>query len=334
MVFKFSIIISHHIRYSNVIYNYLHLREVLGPINVGKLEVDADPTFMSTDHSIDPCLYILGLPTNITIYSDLVSTGEIKWKDYNVNNKNEIETQFQVSWNELLQGLGSIAGYEFQGWSRTTTYVKTSGSYLISCYGSHTVYIRNNNITHVLVGDVYRSGMIKSSVDLRIGLVGIILPLRGVGQTSFKCSIELASINSIIVYEPTNIPDLLDMNLPQYKGKGYLLTSLFSIAIQNIQSNSIVIDISIDKPLGQENEFYIQEAKSNIEHNMYEYATSSNENDATTNITTTSRSSINSGSRNSYNKGEIIIAPGQTMSLSLEIVPLLIGSNSILYISL
>ncbi len=56
------------------------------------------------------------------------------------------------------------------------------------------MYIRNNNI-YVLVGDVYCSGQVVASVDLRVDLrVG----LMGVGQSSFNCQ--------LIVHAPRHVP--------------------------------------------------------------------------------------------------------------------------------
>ena len=47
----------------------------------------------------------------------------------------------------------------------------------------------------------------------------------------------------------------------EHKGKGLLLTSVFSIAIHNVQSHSISLDVMLKKPLGQEQEFHIRSAR-------------------------------------------------------------------------
>lgn len=311
--------------------------EVMGPINVGKLEVDADPTFMNPGLTkkppLDPCVHILRIPFNASISSDLVEGGRVKWKEYAIstdNSNQEVETKFSVPWNELVQGLGNMAAYEFQGWARAVTYIKTAGSYVVTCRGSHTLYVRNNNITHVLINDVYRSGRLLSSIDLRVGLVGLVIPLRGVApQTSFHCSLEAAK-NSIIVYEPTNIPDLLEMpsskgKAPEHKGKGLLLTSVFSIAIHNVQSHPISLDIMLDKPMGQEQEFHIRTARPillaptdpiaddmDIEHLLYR-----DDEDETAYSKPVMHRQLSDE--------EISIAPGQTINLSLEMVPSVTG---------
>ena len=43
----------------------------------------------------------------------------------------------------------------------------------------HTAYIRNDNSTRLLVGDVYHAQRVIAALDLRIGPVGILVPLRG-----------------------------------------------------------------------------------------------------------------------------------------------------------
>ena len=80
--------------------------------------------------------------------------------------------------------------------------------------GPHTVYIRNNNMTRVLKSDVYQSNSITTSIDLYIGLVGLILPLRGMGQTQFRCVLEplTLSTTTIQVKPPLNIPDLIEFS--------------------------------------------------------------------------------------------------------------------------
>lgn len=58
--------------------------EVLGPINVGKLELDGDPTFMSFQSlsSKDMASFILGMDDNQTISSELLSEAKATWKKY------------------------------------------------------------------------------------------------------------------------------------------------------------------------------------------------------------------------------------------------------------
>lgn len=103
----------------------------------------------------------------------------------------------------MVSGIANTAIVEFQGWIRSTTYVTHSGNYLVACQGVHTVYVRNNNMTHILAGDVYTQPLVNqpqsvdnglsnknkrgsllrtrmvSSVYLRAGIVGLVAPIRG-----------------------------------------------------------------------------------------------------------------------------------------------------------
>ena len=61
--------------------------EVLGPIPVSKLEIDADPTFNEyhTSKYSDIIEYILAMPTESKICSEHASHGLISWKTINMN---------------------------------------------------------------------------------------------------------------------------------------------------------------------------------------------------------------------------------------------------------
>jgi hypothetical protein len=72
------------------------------------------------------------------------------------------------------------------------------------------VYIRNDNTTTVLAADVYRTGVIFGTLDLKAGPLGIVVPLRGVGQMSMGCKIK-ASSASLLVHGPRHVPDLVEL---------------------------------------------------------------------------------------------------------------------------
>ena len=46
--------------------------------------------------------------------------------------------------------------------------------------GTHTVYVRNGDVTHIVAGNIYRSQYPFGIVELVAGPVGIVIPLRGV----------------------------------------------------------------------------------------------------------------------------------------------------------
>ena len=175
--------------------------EILGPLPIGKLEVDGDPTFSTFSKNdydfankstekllLNVGLNILSLPNNITVYSELIQSGKVTWRKQTVA-KNIIEIRFPVAWNELVQGVSTLGAYEFQGWARTITYVTTKSSYLIQCPGVHTVFIRNHGLTRLLTGDIYQGGLVSSIIELNPGPVGISIPLRGAAVMTFSCTI-------------------------------------------------------------------------------------------------------------------------------------------------
>lgn len=130
--------------------------EVLGPLGAGKLEVDADPAFSAADRraSLDHAKFILAMASTATVSSDLMRDGRAGWRTVAVKSSGEVRTcgaphshtdivvhspqvdlHFSVSWNELAQGVSSTAVFEFQGWARATTYVRATGSYIVTCSG-------------------------------------------------------------------------------------------------------------------------------------------------------------------------------------------------------
>lgn len=81
--------------------------EVLGPINVGKLEHDSDSTFIGhhafpsySSDLLDVGLYVLGLPSNSSVLSELVQGGSVRWTSVNANEFGE------VSYASNLQAVG------------------------------------------------------------------------------------------------------------------------------------------------------------------------------------------------------------------------------------
>mgnify|MGYP000285707304 CR=1 FL=1 len=69
--------------------------EILGPMNVGKLEHDADPTFQQRKASdqLDPILLVLGMFYNTSVSSDLASGGKVKWAATKPNDQGAVSTK-------------------------------------------------------------------------------------------------------------------------------------------------------------------------------------------------------------------------------------------------
>jgi len=71
--------------------------EILGPISVGKLEHDVDPTFQQRKASeqlkrgaFDPIQFVLGMFYNGSVSSDLASGGKVKWSAVKPNDHGEV----------------------------------------------------------------------------------------------------------------------------------------------------------------------------------------------------------------------------------------------------
>lgn len=129
------------------------------------------------------------------------------------------------------------------------TYASNDGVYSIVCKGAHTVYIRNDNMTRMLVGDVYHTdNKIYNTIDLRVGPVAILIPLRGVGQSIVRCSIHSETSSTVKILPIENIPSMLEVRRED-GGKpnhGILLSNLFNLPIINTQTQSLSVEISLE----------------------------------------------------------------------------------------
>jgi hypothetical protein len=236
--------------------------EILGPINVGKLELDSDPTFLGFENwkmsNKDPARYILSLDDNQTIYSELMPDAKVSWKKYSSKSNGQVDVYYNLPWNDIAQGLSSTSVYEWQGWARTTTFVPVSGVYLIDCQGPHSLYLVNNDKTHLLTSDVYRAQQIRTSIELKTGIVGVVIPLRAVVQAQFIFTMQL-SPDHAVVYSPLQVPHLLE--LENKRGFGMLVSGVFSLPIHNVFSIPITVNFAVDMPIDEEDVFYVREAR-------------------------------------------------------------------------
>lgn len=65
--------------------------EILGPINVGKLEVDADSTFFpSPSDGLDVAQYILSMRSNESVFSELMIHGVTGWRNVQAKKTGEV----------------------------------------------------------------------------------------------------------------------------------------------------------------------------------------------------------------------------------------------------
>eukprot|EP01039_Chlorochromonas_danica_P000609 gene609-659_t len=246
--------------------------EILGPINVGKLELDGDPTFDSMEfrgkfHG-DLGRYLLAMRKNVTVASDLVPHGEIHWQKATMQQNGQVDVHFPINWNDLVQGLSTLAVYELQGWARTTHYIAKSGVYLIDCQGTHTVYLHNDDQTRLFVGDVYHARQVRATMELKAGLLGVLLPLRISLQTAFRCEVQPAP-EAVIAYTTEEVPYIVELPTSSPPGgaaagggggMGYLLSGVFAVRIYNPFPQAITLEYAVEKPFGIEGDWIVREA--------------------------------------------------------------------------
>ena len=257
--------------------------EILGPLPVGKLEADGDPTFthfrpnvraeeeINADSPSDIASYVLSMDIDEKVYSEMVSGGQLSWLSVGVDRANgAVVVQFpHIPWSELAQGTSSFAAFEFQGWARSTTYVTEDGQYDLRCTGVHTVYVRNAGHTTVIAGDVYRGGLMRGTVALQPGPVGIALPLRGSGSAQFACVLSQVSTGTFSGVEVVQGVRFLSHTLKMPAGgmvtvggkvnradEGVLLSPYFSITLENPHVGAVNVSLrllsTLKRPFGQD----------------------------------------------------------------------------------
>ncbi|XP_064622460.1 uncharacterized protein LOC135484731 [Lineus longissimus] len=192
----------------------------IGPFGVGKMELDGDPLeFYGGIQEVAKRKYKKGEK----FYSELVPNAKVKWTVLKQRAKNE-NVQISpegVQWNDLVNSIGSLAIYEWQGWAVGEFAVNENNLNLVfQCLGVHTFYIDSRPVT----GDVYRREVYWYSVSLTKGIHTIYVKLRTKVQIAFQCVIEQAA-NEFNIPNQFLVPDLVD---------GHLFSDVLSLQIVNL----------------------------------------------------------------------------------------------------
>lgn len=80
--------------------SFIRTWDILGPINVGKLELDGDPTFSDSNRLVfhqDPVTYLLSLPDNHTVTTEIMSEARASWKKYTTKPNGQVCIEFFAS---------------------------------------------------------------------------------------------------------------------------------------------------------------------------------------------------------------------------------------------
>mmetsp|Transcript_37189 Transcript_37189/g.37869 ORF Transcript_37189/g.37869 Transcript_37189/m.37869 type:complete len:215 (-) Transcript_37189:2603-3247(-) len=102
--------------------------------------------------------------------------------------------------------------------------------------------------------------MLTASLSLSPGPVGLVLPLRGAGQTSFSCRLsevterEKESKGEVLrVFPLQHLPDLLEERRVEsdktgHRDWGMLISSFLTVPVMNLLSTAVTVQLSIETP--------------------------------------------------------------------------------------
>jgi hypothetical protein len=147
---------------------------------------------------------------------------------------------------------------------RGTLYVPVTGTYVIDCQGPHTLYIRNDQTTQILAGDVYRARKFKSSVELKAGLVGIVIPLRAVVHAQIFFTLQ-PSPTSLIIYPPQMLPHLVEFE--NRRGSGLLFSDVFMLPIHNPFNGAVTVSFDLETSFDGSRSFAVRVVSTNLVRN-------------------------------------------------------------------
>lgn len=121
----------------------------LGPFQIGKLELDAQP--FSTKGTLEN-----RWNKNFIAYSELVAKGVVKWETIDTVNSDMIQLNPKVNWNDLVMSMQSMAMTEWQGVLINDFAVFNKDKhFLVKCLGTSYFFIDNVLIN----GDVYHQNI-------------------------------------------------------------------------------------------------------------------------------------------------------------------------------
>lgn len=197
---------------------YISEWSFLGPFVIGKTEVDGDP--VESYGGIQQAAKFR-YKKGVKFYSELLPGGEIQWSQIKQSGADVgVQVKPAVSWNDLVNSLGSVGITEWQGWLVGELAVNDKDlSVLVQCHGVHTVYVDEKPVT----GDVYHRNQYWFSIRLDQGLHTIYLKLRTKVHAQVLCRFK-SSKSSFEVIPPKFLPDIWD---------GWLFSEFLTVPVAN-----------------------------------------------------------------------------------------------------
>ncbi|XP_060070908.1 uncharacterized protein LOC132550832 [Ylistrum balloti] len=209
---------KHASKLSGKVSPYVASWDFIGPFVIGKMEIDGDP--------LEPFGGVFEVAKkrnnkNIKFFSELVHSGEVKWKTFKQSYADEtIKISPQVNWNDLVNSLSSMGITEWQGWVVGEFAVNEKDQIVVfQCLDVHTFYIDDRPLT----GDVYRRDVFWTTTHLSQGVHTIYIRLRSKVTANFQCSIKIPQ-SSIQILPPHFLPDLVN---------GYLFGKHIALPVTN-----------------------------------------------------------------------------------------------------
>ena len=170
--------------------------DVLGPMPIGKNEVDGDP--------LEPfggaLSHWLSRPRGGLVASELVPGGRVGWRSVKVDpaHQGAVRISFpEVNWQGLMQAMSQRAVLEVQAWAIGSLAVAVDGHYRLDCKGVHKVHLVS--VAHVsrppkvIAADIYSSAPYGGGGfgvgRLRAGAYLVLMRVRAVAQAAPSCAL-------------------------------------------------------------------------------------------------------------------------------------------------
>ena len=190
--------------------------DVIGPLPIGKNEVDADPLAAQPEGSAFAhwLAHHNSTGRHGLVGSELVNGGAVGWKRQRSEPDGTLAISWSdVPWGQLVQGLGQRAVLEVQAWAMGALFVTKSATYVLDCRGVHRALLYDAlqpaSPPRLINGDLYGSGAAGGfSVSLPAGAFILALRIRTVVQARVHCRLQPAAAEWD-VRSPMLLPDII-----------------------------------------------------------------------------------------------------------------------------
>ena len=215
--------------------------DVLGPLPIGKNEVDADPLASLPEGSAFAHWVAHHNSSSKSraslVASELVGGGAVGWRRERTQPDGVLGIGWpEMPWNQLVQALGQRAPLEVQAWAMGALYVSEPGAYLLDCRGVHRAMLYSavapDAPPRLLAADVYHGSQVGAfgGISLDAGAYVLALRVRTVVQARVQCKLSRATAEWD-VQPPKVLPDLI---VSKRGGEPRLCGGLVALAVKSL----------------------------------------------------------------------------------------------------